>query len=161
MAEALLNAKGKPAFTAFSAGSHRSGKVRPEALSQLQIAHIPIEDLRSKSWDEFTYPGAPALDFVITVCDNAANEVCPIFHVRSNIGSARSGEDERDVAPIKTHWGIPDPAAVQGSDQEIEHAFRNAFSLLERRISLFLTLPVGSIDKLALQKQLDQIGREP
>lgn len=159
MAEALLNAKGKPTFTAFSAGSHPSGKVRPEALTPLQIAHIPIEGLRSKSWDEFTQPGAPALDFVITVCDNAANEVCPIFHV--NVALVRTGEDERGVAPVKAHWGIPDPAAVQGSDPEIESAFRNAFTLLERRIALFLKLPLGSIDKLALQTQLDQIGREP
>lgn len=159
MAEALLNAKGRPTFTAFSAGSHPSGKVRPEALRQLQTAHIPIEGLRSKSWDEFAQPGAPALDFVITVCDNAANEVCPIFH--GNVALARTGEDERVVAPIKAHWGIPDPAAVQGSDQEIEHAFRKAFALLERRIALFLKLPLASIDKLALKKQLDQIGREP
>ena len=160
MAESILNAKGKPTFTAFSAGSHPSGKVRPEALNQLQIAHIPIEGLRSKSWDEFAQPGAPALDFVITVCDNAANEVCPIFHARSNAALARIGEDERGVAPIKAHWSIPDPATAQGSDPEIERAFRNAFTLLERRISLFLSVPLVSIDKLALQKQLDQIGRE-
>lgn len=160
MAEALLNAKGKPTFTAFSAGSHPSGKVRPEALTQLQIAHIPIEGLRSKSWDEFTEPGAPVLDFVITVCDNAAHEVCPMFHVRPNVALARTGEDERGVFPIKAHWGIPDPAGVHGSDEEIEDAFWNAFSLLERRIALFLKLPLGSIDKLTLKKQVDQIGRE-
>lgn len=159
MAEAIMNAKRNPLFSAYSAGSHPTGKVRSEALRQLQIAHIPIEGLRSKSWDEFTQPGAPVPDFVITVCDNAANEVCPIFH--GNVGLARTGEDERVVAPIKAHWGIPDPAAVQGSYQEIESVFRNAFTLLERRISLFLKLPLGSIDKLALKKQLDQIGREP
>ena len=161
MAEALLNAKGKPTFTAFSAGSHPSGKVRPEALRELQIAQIPVEGLRSKSWDEFARPGAPELDFVITVCDNAANEVCPMFHVRSNVALARTGADEGGVMPIKAHWGIPDPAAVQGSDQEIGRAFRNAVALLERRISLFLGLPLESLDKLALKKQLDQIGREP
>ena len=161
MAEALLNAKGKPTFTAFSAGSHPSGKIRPEALNQLQIAHIPTEGLRSKSWDELALPGAPELDFVITVCDNAANEVCPIFQGPTSAALARTGEDARASTPIKAHWGVPDPAAVQGSDQEIKRAFRDAFASLDRRISLFLSLPLGSIDKLALKKQLDQIGREP
>ena len=138
-----MNAKGKPAFTAYSAGSHPSGKVRPEALSRLQAAHIPVEGLRSKSWDEFAQPGAPKLDFVFTVCDSAANEVCPIW----------PGQ------PMTAHWGVPDPAAVQGSAQEIERAFRNAFSTLERRIALFLSLPLASIDKLVLETELDQIGR--
>ncbi len=145
MAEAILNAKGKPRFSAYSAGSHPSGKVRPEALARLQAAHISTNGLRSKSWDEFAQPGAPQLDFVFTVCDNAANEVCPIW----------PGQ------PMTAHWGVPDPAAVQGTPQEVERAFRNAFSLLDRRISLFLSLPLKSIDKLALKKQLEQIGREP
>ncbi len=144
MAEGILNAKGKPTFTAYSAGSHPSGKVRPEALSRLQAASIPIEGLRSKSWDEFAQPGAPQLDFLFTVCDYAANEVCPVW----------PGQ------PMTAHWGVPDPAAVQGSPGEIERAFRNAFALLDRRISLFLSLPLSSIDRLALKKQLDQIGRE-
>ena len=144
MAEAILNAKGNPTFTAFSAGSHPSRKVRPEALSRLEAAHISIEGLRSKSWDEFRNPNAPKLDFIITVCDNAASEVCPIW----------PGQ------PMTAHWGIPDPAKVQGSPQEIERAFRNAFTLLDRRISLFLSLPLSSIDRPALKKELDQIGRE-
>ena len=142
MAEAILNAKGAPAFTAYSAGSHPSGKVRPEALKRLEAANIQIEGLRSKSWDEFAQPGAPKLDFVFTVCDNAANEICPIW----------PGQ------PMTAHWGIPDPAAVQGAPAEIERAFRNAFTLLDRRISLFLSLPLTSIDNLALKKELDRIG---
>ena len=143
MAEAILNAKRNPLFTAYSAGSHPSGKVRPEALSRLEAAHISTGGLRSKSWEEFAKPGAPKLDFVFTVCDNAANEVCPIW----------PGQ------PMTAHWGVPDPAAVQGSPQEIDRAFRNAFTLLDRRISLFLSLPLTSIDRLALKKELDQIGR--
>jgi arsenate reductase len=145
MAEAILNAKGKPTFTAYSAGSHPSGKVRPEALSRLQTARIPTEGLRSKSWDEFAQPGAPKLDFVFTVCDHAANEVCPVW----------PGQ------PVTAHWGVPDPAAVQGTPQEIERAFWNAFTMLERRIALFLSLPLASIDKLALKRELDQIGHAP
>ena len=144
MAEAILNAKGNPRFTAYSAGSHPSGKVRPEALKCLEAANNQTEGLHSKSWDEFAQPGAPRLDFVFTVCDNAANEVCPIW----------PGQ------PMTAHWGVPDPAAVQGSLAEIERAFRNAFTLLDRRISLFLGLPLTSIDNLALKRQLDQIGRE-
>ena len=144
MAEAILNAKGNPRFTAYSAGSHPSGKVHPEALKCLEAANNQTEGLHSKSWDEFAQPGAPRLDFVFTVCDNAANEVCPIW----------PGQ------PMTAHWGVPDPAAVQGSLAEIERAFRNAFTLLDRRISLFLGLPLTSIDNLALKRQLDQIGRE-
>ena len=144
LAEAILNAKHNPSFTAFSAGSHPSGKVRPEAIARLQAAHIPVDGLRSKSWDEFAKPDAPKLDFIFTVCDNAANEVCPIW----------PGQ------PMTAHWGVPDPAAVRGTAEEIERAFRNAFTILERRISLFLGLPLASIDRLALKKELDQIGRE-
>lgn len=144
MAEAILNAKGSPRFAAYSAGSHPSGKVRAEALKRLEAANIRTERLRSKSWDEFAQPGAPRLDFVFTVCDNAANEVCPIW----------PGQ------PMTAHWGVPDPAAVQDSPEEIERAFRNAFTLLDRRISLFLSLPLSAIDNLALKKQLDQIGRQ-
>jgi arsenate reductase len=144
MAEAILNAKGAPTFTAYSAGSHPSGKVHPEAIKQLQSAGIAINGLRSKSWDEFAGPNAPQLDFVFTVCDNAANEVCPIW----------PGQ------PMTAHWGVADPAAVQGPPEEIERAFRNAFALLGRRIALFLSLPHSSINRLVLKKELDQIGRE-
>ena len=144
MAEAILNAKRNPLFTAYSAGSHPSGKVRAEALTRLQAAHISIEGLRSKSWEEFAQPDAPKIDFVFTVCDNAANEVCPVW----------PGQ------PMTAHWGVPDPAVVQGSRQEIERAFGNAFTLLDRRISLFLSLPLSSIDRIILKKELDQIGRE-
>ena len=139
-----MNAKGRPRFTAYSAGSHPSGKVRAEAIRQLEAAHIPATGFRSKSWDEFTTPDAPVLDFVFTVCDNAASEVCPVW-----IGQ-----------PMTAHWGVPDPAAVQGTDQEIQRAFRDAFFLLDRRISLFLTLPLTAIDGLALKKELDKIGRQ-
>lgn len=144
MAEALLNQKGQPTFTAYSAGSHPSGQVRPEALARLETARIPTVGLRSKSWDEFARPDAPKLDFVFTVCDNAAKEVCPIW----------PGQ------PMTAHWGVPDPAAVHGSAQEIERAFRDAFTILERRISLFLSLPLASIDKLALKREIDRIGKQ-
>ena len=143
MAEAILNFKGKPDFTGYSAGSHPSGTVRPEALKQLEKAHIPAHDLRSKAWDEFSLPGAPRLDFVFTVCDNAANEVCPVW----------PGQ------PVTAHWGIPDPAAVRGSEAEVERAFREAFFMLDRRISLFLGLPLKRLDNLALKRELGNIGR--
>jgi arsenate reductase len=144
MAEALLNFKGKPNFRAYSAGSHATGTVRPEALKQLESAHVPITGLRSKNWDEFAKPGAPKLDFVFTVCDNAANEVCPVW----------PGQ------PMTAHWGVPDPAAIQGTAEEVQRAFRDAFFMLERRISLFLCLPLSSVDKLKIQKELDKIGRQ-
>jgi len=144
MVEALLNFKGKPRFTAYSAGSHPSGAVRSEAVKRLEAARIPTQDLRSKSWMEFAEPGAPNLDFVFTVCDNAAKEVCPIW----------PGQ------PMTAHWGVPDPAAVEGSVQEVEGAYREAFSILERRIGLFLSLPLASIDKLALKKEIDKIGHQ-
>ena len=142
MAEAILNFKGKPRFTAYSAGSHPSGQVRPEALKRLESARIPIAGLRSKSWEEFAKPDAPKLDFVFTVCDNAAKEVCPFW----------PGQ------PMTAHWGAPDPAAVKGSKQEVERAFREAFTILDRRISLFLSLPLQSIDRLALKKEIDRLG---
>jgi arsenate reductase (thioredoxin) len=144
MAEALLNQKGKGTFTAHSAGSHPSGSVRPEAIRQLEAAHISAEGLRSKSWEEFARPDASQLDFVFTVCDNAAKEVCPVW----------PGQ------PISAHWGVPDPAAVVGTEAEVQRAFRDAFFILERRISLFLFLPLGSLDRLALKKQIDNIGRQ-
>ncbi len=142
MAEAILNFRGRPNFTAFSAGSHPGGSVRPEALHQLELAHISGAGLRSKSWDEFAAPNAPQLDFVFTVCDNAAKEVCPLW----------PGQ------PMTAHWGVPDPAAVQGTSDEVERAYRDAFMMLDRRIGLFLALPLASIDKLALKKALDNIA---
>ena len=144
MAEAILNAKGAPTFTAYSAGSHPAGKVHAGALKQLEAAHLSTEGLRSKSWDEFEGPGAPALDFVFTVCDNAAKEVCPVW----------SGH------PMTAHWGISDPAAVRTSPEATEKAFRDAFFLLDRRINLFLSLPLSKLDELALKKELSDIGRQ-
>jgi arsenate reductase len=143
MAEAILNSKRHPAFTAYSAGSHPSGSVRQEALRQLETAHISTAGLRSKAWDEFSLSGSPKLDFVFTVCDNAAKEVCPVW----------PGQ------PMTAHWGVPDPAAVQGTPAEVQRAFRDAFFLLERRIGLFLCLPLGSLDRLTLKKEVDEIGR--
>jgi len=143
MAEAILNSKGKPTFNAYSAGSHPTGTVRPEALHQLEEAQFPIEGLRSKSWEEFSRPEAPKLDFVFTVCDNAANEVCPVWPGH----------------PATAHWGIPDPAAVRGSEADIERAFRDAFFLLDRRISLFLVLPFHALDNLELETELRNIGQ--
>jgi arsenate reductase (thioredoxin) len=143
MAEAILNGKGRPVFTAYSAGSHPSGVVRPEALKLIEMAHLPAQALRSKSWEEFAKPGAPKMNFVFTVCDNAAQEMCPVW----------PGQ------PMTAHWGVPDPAEVKGTQEQIEHAFRDAYLLLERRISLFLSLPLGSLDKLAIQKEIDRIGR--
>jgi arsenate reductase len=144
MAEGLMNAKGEPRFTAYSAGSHPSGTIRPEALRQLEAAHIPITGFRSKSWDEFAKPDAPKMDFVFTICDNAAHEVCPIW----------PGE------PMTAHWGVPDPAAMRGTEKEIERAYRDAFLTLERRISLLLCLPLATIDKLAIKKEIDKIGHQ-
>jgi arsenate reductase (thioredoxin) len=144
MAEALLNHKGRPTFTAYSAGSRPSGNVRPEALRQLEIARLPTKGLRSKHWDEFAIPGAPEMNFVFTVCDNAAREVCPVW----------PGQ------PMTAHWGVPDPAGVAGTPEQIERAFRGAFLSLDCRISLFLSLPLASLDKLAIKKEIDRIGRE-
>jgi len=144
MAEAIMNQRGRPDFTAYSAGSHPSGAVRPEALRQLEAAKLPTTGLHSKSWEEFARPDAPRLDFVFTVCDNAANEVCPVW----------PGQ------PMTAHWGIPDPAAVKGTDQQVEKAFREAFFLLDRRISLFLSLPHATLDRLSLKKEIDSIGRK-
>ncbi len=144
MAEAILNRKGQGKFMAYSAGSHPAGRVRPEAIAQLESAHLPTVDLRSKSWDEFTRPAAPKLNFVFTVCDNAAKEVCPFW----------PGQ------PMTAHWGVPDPAAVQGTPEEIAKAFRDAFFMLDRRISLFTSLPFASLDNLAIKKEIDTIGHQ-
>jgi len=144
LAEAILNQKGRPNFTAHSAGSHPMGKVRPEALRILESAGLSTEGLRSKSWDEFAQPGAPKLDFVFTVCDNAANEVCPVW----------PGQ------PITAHWGVADPAAVAGTPEQVEKAFRDAYLILERRISLFLSLPFAALESMAIKKKVDRIGRQ-
>ena len=144
MAEAILNFKGQPNFTAYSAGSHPSGTVRPEALRQLEQSHVPARGLRSKSWEEFSGTGAPQLDFVVTVCDHAAKEVCPVW----------PGQ------PVTAHWGVPDPPAPgSASEAEIERGFRDAFFLLDRRISLFLALPLKSLDDLALKREVEKIGQ--
>ncbi len=143
MAEAILNQKGKPSFKAYSAGSHPSGRVSPYALKQLELARLPTAHLRSKSWEEFAKPGAPQMNFVFTVCDSAAREVCPVW----------PGQ------PMTAHWGVPDPGAVAGRPEQIERAFLEAFSVLDRRISLFLGLPLSSLDKLALKEQIDHIGQ--
>jgi arsenate reductase len=143
MAEAYLNTAGRGRFAAFSAGSHPAGAVNPHALELLQKNRIDTAGLRSKSWDEFAKPDAPELDFVFTVCDNAAGEVCPIW----------PGQ------PMTAHWGIADPAAVEGSDETRRRAFLKAFSELSTRINLFLSLPIGKLDRLVLQKKLDAIGK--
>jgi len=144
MAEAIMNYKGRPNFTAFSAGSHPSGAVRPEAIAELENAHLPTDGVRSKSWDEFAKPDAPKLDFVFTVCDNAANEVCPVW----------PGQ------PMTAHWGVPDPAAVRGTAEGIKRAYRDAFVTLEHRIGLFLSLPLATISKMAIKQEIDKIGRQ-
>jgi arsenate reductase (thioredoxin) len=144
MAESILNGRRDPHFTAYSAGSMPSGSVRSEALKQLNAANLPTVNARSKSWEEFSRPGAPRMNFVFTVCDNAAKEVCPIW----------PGQ------PMTAHWGIPDPAAVAGTPAEIDRAFKDAFVTLNRRINLFLSLPLASLDSLAIKKEIDRIGHQ-
>ncbi len=139
-----MNYKGRPNFSAYSAGSHPSGAVRPEAIAELESANLPTDGLRSKSWDEFAKPDAPKLDFVFTVCDAAAKEVCPIWPGH----------------PLTAHWGVPDPAAVRGTSEEIKRAYRDAFISLERRIDLFLSLPLATIDTLAIKQEIDNIGHQ-
>ena len=143
LAEAILNQIGKGRFRAYSAGSHPAGKVNPYVLEMLAAQNLPVAELRSKSWDEFAAPGAPALDFVFTVCDNAAGEVCPVW----------PGQ------PVSAHWGIEDPAAVQGDDAARRHAVHTALQLLNRRISVFINLPFAKLDKMTLQQEVDSIGR--
>ena len=142
MAEAILNGKGRPAFAAYSAGSHPSGVVRPEALKLIESARLPTEGLRTRSWEEFAKPGTPKMDFVFTVCDSAAQEMCPVW----------PGQ------PMTAHWGVPDPAAARVTTAEIECAFRDAYLILERRISLFLSLPLANLEKLAIQKEINSIA---
>jgi arsenate reductase (thioredoxin) len=143
MAECILNREGKGRFRAFSAGSHPKGQVHPFAIELLKKLNHPTAGLRSKNWEEFAAPGAPAMDFVFTVCDNAANEVCPVW----------PGQ------PMTAHWGLPDPAAAEGTDAERHLAFADAYRMLLNRISIFTSLPMRSLDRLALQARLDEIGR--
>ena len=143
LAEAILRQSGRARFNAHSAGSHPAGKVNPFALDLLRRVGLPTDALRSKAWDEFAAAGAPSLDFVFTVCDNAAGEVCPIW----------PGQ------PMTAHWGLPDPAAVQGSDLDRTNAFRDTFRMLERRIALFTSLPIASLDRMALGTKLREIGK--
>jgi arsenate reductase len=143
LAEAFLNAEGKGRFRAFSAGSFPKGAVNPFALALLKQVGLPVDDIRSKSWDEFAAPGAPQMDFVFTVCDQAAGEVCPVW----------PGQ------PVSAHWGVPDPAAVEGSDAEKIRAFREALRMLSNRIRVFSELPFDKLDRIKLQTRLDDIGR--
>ena len=144
MAEAILNRKGTPVFAAYSAGSHPTGFVRPEALRQLRLAHLTTEGLRSKSWEEFAQPGAPQMHFVFTVCDSAAKQTCPIWPGH----------------PITAHWGVPDPVVVTGSPESVAHAYQDAFMILDRRIGLFLCLPLASLDAMVIKSEVDRIGQQ-
>lgn len=143
MAEAILNHRGKGRFTALSAGSHPTGQVRPEALQQIASAGLSTAGLRSKSWEEFSGPAAPKLDFVFTVCDNAAKEQCPFW----------PGQ------PMTAHWGVADPAAVKGTPEEIARAFRDAYTVLDRRIGLFLSLPLATLEDMAIKHEIGRIGQ--
>ncbi len=143
MAEAILNQKGRPHFSGYSAGSHPTGRIHPEALRQIQGANLPTEGLRSKSWDEFATADAPDIHFVFTVCDRAATEVCPVWPGH----------------PLTARWGIPDPAAVKGTREQVEHAFFEAFTMLDRRITLFLSLPLATLEQEVIQSEIDRIGR--
>jgi arsenate reductase len=143
LAEAILSHAGKGRFRAFSAGSHPAGKVNPWAVELLARQKLDVAELRSKNWSEFAVPGAPHIDFVFTVCDNAAGEVCPVW----------PGQ------PMTAHWGIEDPAAVEGSDEGKRKAFSKAFAEMNRRISLFISLPLAKLDAMAIKRELDQIGR--
>ena len=144
LAEAILNHLGRGRFRAYSAGSHPKGAVNPFALEELRQAGLPVEGLRSKSWDEFAASGAPSMDFVFTVCDNAANETCPVWPGR----------------PMTAHWGVEDPAAVEGTDDERRRAFREAATVLRRRIELFLSLSMEKLDRMAIQRKVIEIGRQ-
>jgi arsenate reductase len=143
MAEAILNQAGAGRFRGYSAGSHPTGKVNPHAIELLKQSRLPVSDLRSKAWDEFAAPGAPKLDFVFTVCDNAAGEVCPVW----------PGQ------PVSAHWGVEDPAAVEGGDDVKRRAFTTAYNQLRNRIMMFASLPLDKLDRLALKKKLDEIGK--
>jgi protein-tyrosine-phosphatase len=142
LAEAYLNHAARGRYTAYSAGSHPGGKVNPFALELLHRSRLPTTRARSKSWDEFSGPEAPKVDFIFSVCDSAAAEACPVWPGH----------------PVTAHWGVPDPAAVQGTDEQKRQAFKEAFTALSRRIDLFLALPLEKLERLALKKKLDEIG---
>jgi len=144
LAESILNREGAGRFKGFSAGSHPNGQIHPYAVGLLRKMNHPTSSLRSKSWDEFATPGAPVMDFVFTVCDNAANEVCPIW----------PGQ------PMSAHWGVPDPAVADGTEAERRLAFADAYRMLSNRIGIFASLPLRALDKLSLQARLDEIGRD-
>lgn len=143
MAEAIMNKKGSPHFTAYSAGSHPSGRVHPEAIRQIESAGMPATGARSKSWDEFAGADAPRMHFVFTVCDSAAAEVCPVWPGH----------------PLTAKWSVPDPAAASGTKEQIRREFFDAFRILDRRISLFLSLPLATLAREVMQKEIDRIGR--
>jgi len=143
LAEAIMNRFGGDKFKAYSAGSQPKGEVNPRTLRLLKALNYKAEDFRSKSWDEFAQPGAPKLDFVFTVCDSAASEVCPIW----------PGQ------PMSAHWGIPDPAAATGTEAQIAYAFDDAYRMMQNRIVIFTALPISSLDRLSLQRRLDEIGK--
>ena len=145
LGEALFNTLGAGRFKAYSAGSHPAGRVNPFAIEQLRQLGYPVEELRSKSWDEFAQPGAPQMDFIVTVCDNAAGEVCPVWPGR----------------PVTAHWGFPDPAAVEGSDEQKREAFARTLQQIRNRVQLFLSLPLETLDRLAIENHMRAIGQEP
>jgi arsenate reductase len=145
MGEALFNTMGAGRFHAYSAGSHPSGVVNPFAIEQVRALGYPVDALRSKSWDEFAQPGAPEMDFVVTVCDNAAGEVCPIWPGH----------------PVTAHWGFPDPAALAGSDEEKRAAFANTLRQIRTRVQLFLSLPLETLDRMAIESRMRAIGKQP
>jgi arsenate reductase len=142
--EALFNTMGAGRFQAYSAGSHPSGKVNPFAIEQVQALGYPVDNLRSKSWDEFALPGAPEMDFVVTVCDNAAGEVCPLW----------PGQ------PVTAHWGFPDPAAVEGTDEEKRAAFAQTLRQIRNRVQLFLSLPLETLDRMAIENRMRELGKQ-
>jgi len=145
LAEELFNTVGAGRFKAYSAGSHPAGRVNPFAIEQLQTLGYPIESLRSKSWDEFAQPDSPQMDFIVTVCDNAAGEVCPLW----------PGQ------PVTAHWGFPDPAAVTGSDEEKRAAFAQTLRQIKARVQLFLSLPLETLDRVAIEERMRAIGNDP
>jgi len=145
LAEALINTLGAGRFKAYSAGSRPTGAVNPFAIEQVRKLGYPVEGLRSKSWDEFAQPGAPQMDFVVTVCDNAAGEVCPLWPGH----------------PVTAHWGFPDPAAVEGSDEVTRAAFALALHQIRKRVQQFLSLPLEALDRMAIEDRMRDLGQEP
>ena len=145
MAEALLNTMGAGRFTAYSAGSHPTGRVNPYATEQVRSLGCPVESLRSKSWDEFARPDAPVMDFIVTVCDNAAGEVCPVWPGK----------------PVTAHWGFPDPAAVTGTEEEKRAAFARTMHQIRNRVQLFMSLPLETLDRMAVESRMRALGNEP